>query len=77
MRVEWMLNTRQGPAVGDAQVPDRESACDAVRDAVRAAFGEAYSTEHAVAVRSLCAQMRAADLPFTYRVPAVAVTLEA
>lgn len=77
MRVEWVLRTSKGPAVGDAEVPDRDAACEAVREAFRDVFGEAYSTEHAVAVRSLCAQIRAAELPFVYRVRAVAVTLEA
>ncbi|MFE9381741.1 hypothetical protein ACFYMO_00670 [Streptomyces sp. NPDC007025] len=77
MRLEYLILTTSGPVVGDEEVTDRAHACQVLEDAVKRAFGLAHVGEHARAVRSLCAEMRLADLPFVFRTAAVSVTLGA
>lgn len=75
MKLEYLILTTSGPLVGDAEVPDKDAACTALDDAVRRAFGAGYTEDHAVAIRSLCAELRASALPFSFRSTAVSVTL--
>lgn len=69
--------TTRGPAVGGADVEDREAACRALERAVQDAFSRSWSPEHASAVRRVCSELQGARLPFIFRTPAFVVTLDA
>ncbi|QDH92146.1 hypothetical protein PP629_gp41 [Streptomyces phage Dubu] len=76
MKLEYLILTTSGPAVGEATVNDRDEACDALEAAVKDAFGDKHTEDHTVAVRSICRELRASELPFSFRTTAVTVTLK-
>jgi hypothetical protein len=76
MKLSYLILTTSGPAVGDASVETRDEACTALEAAVRDTFGSRHTPDHEAAVRSICAELRVADLPFTFRTTALTLTLE-
>lgn len=76
MRLTYTLMMTDGPAVGVLDVADRQEAATALDTALRNILGARYTSVHDRALAPLLAQLRTAELPFVYRVPAVSVTLE-
>lgn len=75
MKLEYLILTTSGPYAGEDTVADREAACQALDKGVRGAFGPAFTDEHDRAVKQIAANIRTAELPFSYRTTAVSVTL--